>query len=184
MDAKDIIQCVHNDPILKPHFRGVLPINDFTASREKMMKNSGDFIIFNTDNQGGEHWFALLRTQSTYIIFDASLLTPSIDYQPVKKYLSLPFAMDHSQLQGLNTFTCGEHCLTFVYYCISILIDNQQIVYFNYCITLNKYCDLYHTNPDIFVTNFIYVEKESIFKLKKPPLNSVMYWLHSKGFYP
>ena len=194
MDSVSIKQCL-SVPSCKGKLRGIADVNKWRVPKGN---SNGDCYVFNTDSGGGEHWLCVLYSRQIWYLFDCSLMTPESVHEKILKQLNgsgWQVSMQIDQLQGLESMTCGEHCICFLYN-VALSLANcsaaaaahssapaAAVVDLHYNRVLRKVCRESSPLPplscDQFVTNFVYTS--GLFSVAKPPLRSVSKWLRKGG---
>ena len=169
MDRESIIKCLSPKHGYQGNLRGVCAVKDFYPKRVQ----DGDSWVLNTNHVTGEHWFCVIFFGNTCVLFDCNLLDP-IEYHNYVKRRAKKYSVcvQWAQLQSLQAFTCGEHCICFLH---TIAKINPQKCDFDYGKILFKLCKKLGISCDQYVTDFIYKNKQ--FKgIEKPKLTDVSKW--------
>ena len=176
MDEATIAQCLKN-PTFTGSLLGIVGIKNFAPTGNEGV---GDCYVFNTNTSIGEHWFAMLRSKTSWFLFDSSTATPQEDHDMIINKLKCNVNMQTGQLQGVDSMTCGEHSVTFL--CLfMVLIDIEEgLDDVDYCGTMVESCKRFGETPDEYVTDFVY-NSGRFPKAKKPPLVEVSKWLEDSG---
>ena len=176
MDESAIAQCL-KEPIFTGTLRGIVSIKNFAPTGHE---GKGDCYVFNTNTTIGEHWFALLRSKTSWYLFDSSSVTPKIDHDMIINRLKCDVNMQTGQLQGVDSMTCGEHSVTFLCLFMALVNSDECLDDVDYCNTLISSCNRFGETPDEYVTDFVY-NSGRFPRAKKPPLRSVSKWLADSG---
>ena len=139
---------------------------------------SGDSYLFNTDLNAGQHWHALLYVDGVWYLFDSSALTPVEDHLKIINKLRHNVDMQVGQLQAVDSMTCGEHSIGFLYFAMEVFHDGKGLEGMDYCSDLKKAAASIGETPNQLVTDSVY---SSRFKVQKPDLDDVDEWLYKIG---
>ena len=174
MDAESIVSCL-TSPSFTGTLQGIESVGNFKPEREVV---DGDSYIFNTDINAGKHWFALLYVDCLWYLLDCSVLTPIDDHVKIINKLHHNVVLQVAQLQVLDSMTCGEHSICFLYFAMKTFAEMKTLKGLNYYRLLRNVDYDKGVTPDQLVSDFIH---SSNFKVQKPDLDSVAEWLHTMG---
>ena len=139
---------------------------------------NGDSYVFNTDLNAGQHWFALLYAGGVWYLLDFSALTTIEYHLKIINKLRCDVDMQVGQLHAVDSMTCGEHSISFLYFAMKVFNDDGNLGGIDYCNMLKKASVAIWESAEQLVTNFVYSGR---FKVEKPDLDNVDEWLREIG---
>ena len=177
MDSKSIKKCLTGTS--KGYtFPGSLKYLGSVADFKRVTNfKNGDCYVLNTGGPSGQHWFCVLILYGTCFLFDCSLMTEdSYHTKALQSFTTIPTSLQIAQLQGVDTLTCGEHCITFLCNVVNAsTYTKEEIKKLDYANALRQVAAELKESCDQYVTDFVY--KTHLFDIEKPPLPAVSKWL-------
>ncbi len=86
----------------------------FARNEIQPLQSAGDCIIVNTDtdNLTGRHWVAIKHFGGEVIYFDPAGWVPD---KRICVYFKNLIVYTSNNIQPVNSLTCGQHCIYFLY---------------------------------------------------------------------
>lgn len=137
MNGQDIKYILNSHPLTHEKFLGVFSSD--TIPLKPFKRPSGCVVNLDKSHDVGSHWIATYFPETGPSEYYCSYgLAPHI--KRILSCLGTPYKYNSTQIQGLLSTVCGQHCLFFIY-CRCVNYEMEEILehFGNYDLKYNDY---------------------------------------------